>query len=158
MGVRDPQARAHCERVAAVADRVAAVLGWSDDRRGRLVDAALVHDVGGTGGGAALAVLAADIAADALSSEQAAWIRGHRERWDGTGGPDGLAAEAIPDGARILAIADRWDILTAPLPAGEGLPLEAALEAVRDDAGIAFCPRVVAALGTLPAAVPAEGA
>jgi HD-GYP domain-containing protein (c-di-GMP phosphodiesterase class II) len=158
MGVRDPLARAHCERVAVVADRMAAALGWGDDRRGRLVDAALVHDVGGTGGGAALAVLAADIAADALSPEQAAWIRGHRERWDGTGGPDGLAGEAIPDGARILAVADRWDALTAPIPAGEGLPPEAALDALRGDAGAALCPRMVAALASLPAAVSADGA
>ncbi len=158
MGVRDPLARAHCERVAAAADRIAAALGWSEHRRGRLVDAALVHDVGGTGAGSALAVLAADIAADALSSEQAGWIRGHRERWDGAGGPDRLAGEAIPDGARILAVADRWDALTAPLPAGEGLPPPAALAAVRADAGARFCPDVVAALASLHPVPAAEGA
>ena len=158
MGVRDPQARAHCERVAAIADRIAIAMGWSEERRGRLADAALVHDVGGTGPGSALAVLAADIAADALSPEQAAWIRGHRERWDGTGGPDRVAGEGIPDGARILAVADRWDALTAPLPAGEGLPPEAALAAVRRDAGTGFCPDVVAALASLQAVPAAEGA
>ena len=158
MGVRDPQARAHCERVAAVADRIATAMGWSEDGRGRLVDAALVHDVGGTGAGTALAVLAADIAADALSPEQAAWIRGHRERWDGAGGPDRHSGEDIPDGARILAVADRWDGLTAPLPAGEGLPPEAALEEVRRDAGACFCPDVVAALAALWAVPAPEGA
>jgi HD-GYP domain-containing protein (c-di-GMP phosphodiesterase class II) len=158
MGVRDPQARAHCERVAAVADRIATAMGWSEERRGRLVDAALVHDVGGTGGGSALAVLAADIAADALSPEQAAWIRGHRERWDGAGGPDRRAGADIPGGARILAVADRWDALTAPLPAGEGLPPEAALAAVRRDAGTCFCPDVVAALASLRAVPAADGA
>ncbi|MGE3233814.1 MAG: HD-GYP domain-containing protein, partial [Thermoleophilia bacterium] len=158
MGVRDPLARAHCERVAVVADGIAQAMGWSEHRRGRLVDAALVHDVGGNGGGPAPAVLAAEIAADALSPEQAAWIRGHRERWDGAGGPDGLAGTAIPDGARILAVADRWDALTAPLPAGEGLPPEAALAAVRDDAGAGVCPDVVAALAASRAVPAAEGA
>ncbi|HTI32117.1 MAG TPA: diguanylate cyclase [Miltoncostaea sp.] len=158
MGVRDPQARAHCERVAAIADRIAAQAGWSEHRRGRLVDAALVHDVGGTGAGSALAVLAADIAADALSPEQAGWIRGHRERWDGTGGPDRHAGTDIPEGARILAVADRWDALTAPLPAGEGLPPEAALAALRRDAGSRFCPDAVAALAAAPPAPAAAGA
>ena len=121
MGVRDPLARAHCERVAMIVDRMATARGWSDERAARLVDVALVHDVGGSGEGHAVAVLAADIAAEALSPEQAAWIRGHRERWDGAGGPDRHAGEAIPDGARLLAVADRWDALTAPLPGGEGL-------------------------------------
>jgi diguanylate cyclase (GGDEF)-like protein len=158
MGARDPQARAHCERVAAVADRIAQALGWGDDRRARLVDAALVHDVGGTAAGHAGAVLAADIAADALSPEQAAWIRGHLERWDGAGGPDGLRGEGIPDGARILAAADRWDALAAPPPAGEGLAREAALEAVRGDAGARLCPDVVAALGAGPDAGPPAAA
>ena len=73
-------------------------------------------------------------------------------------GRTALAGEDIPDGARILAVADRWDALTAPLPAGEGLPPEAALAAVRRDAGTCFCPDVVAALASLQAVPAAEGA
>lgn len=158
MGVRDPLARAHGERVAAVADGIALAMGWNEHRRGRLVDAALVHEVGGAGPGPGPAVLSADIAADALSPEQAEWIRGHRERWDGGGGPDGRAGTAIPDGARILAVADRWDTLTAPPPAGEGWSPEAALAAVRDNAGACFCPGVAAALAASRAVPAARGA
>ena len=146
LGVRDPLARAHCERVATVAGRLAHARGWSDERRARLVDAALVHDVGGSDEGHAVVVLGADIASEALSAEQAAWIRGHRERWDGGGGPDRHRGDAIPDGARLLAVADRWDVLTAPPPAGEGVAGEVALGAIQRDGGTRYCPDAVAAL------------
>ena len=146
MGVRDPAARDHCERVAAMAGRLARAAGWSDARRARLLDAALIHDVGGAGGGYEAAVLGGDIAAEALSAEQASWIRAHRERWDGAGGPDRHRGEAIPDGARLIAIADRWDELTAPGPSGGGLAPGAALAEIRREDGSRFCPGAVAAL------------
>ena len=56
-------------------------------------------------------------------AEQVAWVRGHHERWDGRGYPDGLAAEAIPEGARILTLADAWDVMTSDRP--YGVPLRA---------------------------------
>src|SRR6266568_1348205 len=40
-------------------------------------------------------------------------IRHHHERWDGSGYPDGLKGEAIPHGARILAVADAFEALTS---------------------------------------------
>jgi len=43
-------------------------------------------------------------------------IRGHHERWDGKGYPDGLVGEAIPVGARIIAIADAYDAMTTDRP------------------------------------------
>ena len=49
------------------------------------------------------------IAAAALSAEQCEWIRHQHERWDGGGVPDGLLGESIPEGARILAVADAWE-------------------------------------------------
>jgi HD-GYP domain-containing protein (c-di-GMP phosphodiesterase class II) len=143
---RDPSARAHGERVAALASRMAVACGWSDERRARLVDAALLHEVGGAGEGPGVSVLAADIAAEVLSPEQVSWIRGHRERWDGEGGPDRCAGRDIPEGARIVAAADRWDELTAPPPAGRGLEPAAALELLRRDGGASLCPDAVAAL------------
>jgi len=46
-------------------------------------------------------------------SNVATIIRGHHERWDGTGYPDGLAGEEIPIGSRILALADTFDAMTS---------------------------------------------
>ena len=44
------------------------------------------------------------------------WVRGHHERWAGGGYPDGLAGDAIPDGARVIAVADAWDVMTSDRP------------------------------------------
>ena len=52
----------------------------------------------------------------------AAIIRSHHERWDGAGYPDGLAGEAIPLGARIIAVADVYDAMTSDRPYRAALP------------------------------------
>jgi len=49
----------------------------------------------------------AELAAGALDAEQASWIRHHHERHDGTGYPDHLAGDAIPDGAALIATPTR---------------------------------------------------
>ena len=46
-----------------------------------------------------------------LDEEQVAWVRGHHECWNGTGDPDGLTGDEIPDGAQVLAVADAWDAI-----------------------------------------------
>lgn len=58
-------------------------------------------------------------------------VRSHHERWDGTGYPDGLAGEAIPLLARILAVADAFDAMTSDRPYRAKLAIaEAAAEMV----------------------------
>jgi HD-GYP domain-containing protein (c-di-GMP phosphodiesterase class II) len=69
----------------------------------------------------------------------------HHERWDGNGYPDGLAGEAIPLAARILAIADSFDAMTSDRPYRTALSVEAALEELRANAGKQFDPRLVEA-------------
>ncbi len=51
-------------------------------------------------------------------------MRHHHERWDGTGYPDGLRGEAIPLGARIIAVADVYDALHTERPYKPALPHE----------------------------------
>ena len=70
----------------------------------------------------------------------------HHERWDGTGYPAGLAGEAIPLAARIVAVADVFDALTSARPYKEAWPQPQALDHIRAHAGSHFDPRVVAAL------------
>ena len=62
------------------------------------------------------AALGAALGAGVLDPEQARWVRHHHERWDGAGYPDGPAGLDIPDGARILALADAWDAMTTDRP------------------------------------------
>jgi HD-GYP domain-containing protein (c-di-GMP phosphodiesterase class II) len=64
----------------------------------------------------------------------------HHERWDGSGYPHGLAGEAIPRPARIMAVADAFDAMTSTRPYRDALPVEVALGEVRRCAGTQFDP------------------
>ena len=71
-------------------------------------------------------------------------IRAHHEHWDGSGFPNALAGQEIPMGARIIAVADAFCLLTGGAPALEPAP---ALLEVRRESGSRFDPAVVEALG-----------
>lgn len=61
-------------------------------------------------------------------------IRSHHERWDGSGYPDGLAAERIPMLARVLQVADIYDALTTQRSYKKAFSHEEALEVLSDEA------------------------
>ncbi|MDP3010356.1 MAG: HD domain-containing phosphohydrolase, partial [Methylococcales bacterium] len=61
--------------------------------------------------------------------------RYHHEKWDGSGYPLGLAGEAIPEAARIVAIADVFDALTTKRPYKEPWTLDDTLQTMRQNAG-----------------------
>ncbi|MEW6583656.1 MAG: diguanylate cyclase, partial [Actinomycetota bacterium] len=156
---RDPSTQRHSERVAEIAVRVATALGWNAEQVASLHEAALIHDVGKIGVPDAIlrkagpltdeefaqvrqhAALGAGIVAGIVSVEQEDWIRHHHERIDGGGYPDGLRGPAISQGARILALADAWDVMTSERPYKLARPLEDALDECRRQAGFQFCPR-----------------
>jgi HD-GYP domain-containing protein (c-di-GMP phosphodiesterase class II) len=87
--------------------------------------------------------------ADVLTAEQVAWVRCHHERWDGSGYPNGLRGERIPLGARILALADSWDVMTSERPYHAPLSTDEALAECRRCAGGQFSAEVVDALEAL---------
>src|SRR5256884_3053142 len=129
---RDEYLHGHCERLAALAVRVAELLGLPSDEVETLRLGAILHDVGKIGipdrvllkpsaldeeerriiethpeiGDKLLAPL--DLLAGARPI-----VRHHHERWDGAGYPDRLAGEAIPLGARIVAVADSIEVMSA---------------------------------------------
>ena len=72
--------------------------------------------------------------------------RAHHERWDGTGYPDGIKGQEIPLDARIVAVADVFDVLTHDRPYKRAYPLDRALRIVIRDSGVHFDPDVVEAL------------
>ena len=167
---KDPYTHRHSARVADLAVQIATALGWPVSRAAQLREAGLVHDVGKiavpdailfkpgplTDGEreavSAHAAVGARIVADVLSAEQAAWVRAHHERWDGTGYPDHLAGEDIPEEARVLALADSWDVIVSSRSYQAGRGVEAALAEVRRCAGSQFWPVAVDALARLVAA------
>jgi diguanylate cyclase (GGDEF)-like protein len=166
---KDPMTRRHSQRVASLCHQLAEARGWDPDRIQLLTEAALVHDVGKIGVRDAVllkngrltpaeleevkqhAVLGAQIVQEVLSDEQVAWIRGHHERPDGTGYPDGLASPDIPEGAALLALADAFDVMTLSRPYSAPRSVPDALRECRDLVGRQFCEEAVVALETLAA-------
>jgi len=73
-------------------------------------------------------------------------VLAHHERWDGTGYPDGLAGGEIPLAARIFAVCDALEAMTAQRPYRRALSAEEAFARVRAEAGRQFDPEIVAAL------------
>ncbi len=164
---KDPSTRRHSERVAGLAATIAGALGWSPERVALLHEAGLVHDVGKIAVSDAVlfkparlselemvkvrmhAALGAEMLSDVLTAEQAAWVRAHHERWDGEGYPDRLGGERIPEGARILHLADAWNTMTSDRPYGASLGAGRALAECRRLAGGQFWEPAVAALEAL---------
>jgi len=75
----------------------------------------------------------------------------HHEKWDGSGYPDGLSGTAIPESARIVAVADVFDALSTRRPYKQPWPLEQVLDYMKQSSGQHFEPRLVEIfLGILP--------
>jgi HD-GYP domain-containing protein (c-di-GMP phosphodiesterase class II) len=75
----------------------------------------------------------------------------HHERWDGNGYPNGLAGEAIPISARLMAVADVYDALTSRRVYKEAMPHDQAVAIIQDGSGRQFDPDVVAAFTAIAA-------
>lgn len=169
---KDPSTRQHSDRVARTATALARQCGWSAERRQLLRDAAHLHDVGKIGVRDAIllkpgklddgeyaqvkqhAELGATIVEGMLSPEQISWIRGHHERPDGRGYPDGLLDAEIPDGAAIIALADAWDVMTMSRPYQDPMEMSAALHECRRLAGRQFREPLVEVLPEILVAEP----
>ncbi len=78
-------------------------------------------------------------------------VRQHHAWFDGTGYPDGLAGEAISQGARIFSVADVYDALNSDRPYRRGLPRESVIDYIRELSGRQFDPKVVDAFLRLAA-------
>jgi HD-GYP domain-containing protein (c-di-GMP phosphodiesterase class II) len=87
--------------------------------------------------------LGARILAHANLPDIAAWVLAHHERMDGHGYPNGLAGEAIPLEARILAVADAYEAMTAERAYRCAMAPDAAQRELRRAAGGQFDPVVV---------------
>jgi putative two-component system response regulator len=73
----------------------------------------------------------------------------HQEKWDGSGYPQGLAGEAIPLSARLMAVADVYDALISRRVYKEGMPHEKAASIIQEGRGSHFDPDLVDAFVAL---------
>ncbi len=69
-------------------------------------------------------------------------VRAHHERYDGAGYPDGLAGTQLPIGAAIVAVADAFDAMRSDRPYRKAMPIERALEVLRQGLGTQWHPVV----------------
>jgi putative nucleotidyltransferase with HDIG domain len=156
---KDPYTLGHCERVAEYACALAREIGFEDITMFWFRMGALLHDVGKievpteiltkagplTDDERAIMERHAAAGADLLRDIEFPWdvlpmIRGHHERWDGRGYPDGLSGEKIPLAARVLCIADVFDALASDRPYRAAFPRDEALAIMTRDIGKAFDP------------------
>ncbi len=79
-------------------------------------------------------------------SEVVPYITYQKERYDGSGAPEGLKGQSIPFGSRIIAAADAYCALTSDRPYRKAMPVEKALEIMKEEAGTKWDPVVVNAL------------
>jgi putative two-component system response regulator len=155
----DPALAAHAARVTDLAARLAAWLQWDDARLYAIYMGGPLHDIGkieisdailskpGPLDPAELAEIQRHPAVGARligpvgpAYHALPYVMYHHERWDGGGYPSGLSGVDIPEGARILAVADAFDAMTTTRPYRRALPIEAALREIERCAGTQFDP------------------
>lgn len=147
MEARDPYTRGHSTRVGGIVMSFAGFIGFGSREQEQIRKAGILHDIGKIGLSTALlckngrlteqeletvkqhALLGEDICRPLVSMKSVLpAIRGHHERWDGRGFPDGLKGEMIPITARMLSIVDSFDAIVSRRPYREGISVSMALE------------------------------
>ena len=156
---KDLSTELHCERLASMTARLGREIGLPPDELEAIAYGSLLHDVGKIGIPEAILSKEGELTSEewtvmrqhpeigericrplALSRSFAPIVRHHHERWDGSGYPDGLAAEVIPLGARIVTFADAFDAMTHDRPYRRAMPIEQAIGEIRRNMGSQFDP------------------
>jgi diguanylate cyclase (GGDEF)-like protein/putative nucleotidyltransferase with HDIG domain len=174
---RDPGTQDHSRNVAALSTALARELGLDEETVMLVGSAGLLHDVGKIGvpdavlhkrgelsdQERAMSLMHGPLGAEILSATAMAdilpWVRHHHERWDGTGAPDGLSGEAIPLGARIIAIGEAYDSLVTGRHGRKPLTPRAALQQIDMELGAKFDPIIgerFLQMAAAPLSAPAE--
>ena len=158
---RDAYTHGHTRRVTRHAERIARSLGLSDDDVAEVRVAAALHDVGKVNTPREVLTKPGRLTdqefevvkrhpvdgaklVEALGDPNiTAMVRHHHERLDGNGYPDGLAGDAIPLGARIIAVADTFDAITSSRPYRSASQHKEALDVLAKEAGTQLDPAAV---------------
>ena len=159
---KDPETWTHCKRVAAFATVLARALKLDDEEVRAIACGALLHEIGKLEIPETVlrkpAVLTAEeklimrgyclrgyeiVRKEASVADVAEIVHSHRERFDGTGYPRGLKGEAIPLGARVVAVAEAFEMLVLDRPHRGALAFAVAREEINHWSGRQFDPRIV---------------
>jgi putative two-component system response regulator len=159
---KDAVTEAHCERLAALAHRLGTAVELDAAELRALAYGAILHDIGKIGVRDAILTKPgpltraewADMRLHPLIGERICEplavsrafgpiVRNHHERWDGRGYPDGLRAEDIPIGARIVGVVDAFDAMIHARPYRAPRSVDQALAELRRGSGAQFDPALV---------------
>jgi len=159
---KDPYSAGHSKRVGFYASKIGEQMGLDVETQRILSHAGILHDIGKIGIKDDIllkpgmltpdeqkimqqhSVIGEAIVKPVRSLHQVvSLVRHHHERFDGTGYPDALKGEAIPIGARVLAVADTYDAMVTDRPYRRRLSLEEARAELKRNAGIQHDPTVV---------------
>jgi putative nucleotidyltransferase with HDIG domain len=161
LDVRDVGTARHSQTVGRYAGDIARALGLDDGRVERIRAAGVLHDIGKLGVADAIlkkpggltdeewvemrrhSELGARILSHANLRDISSWVLAHHERMDGAGYPNRLAGDAIPIEARILAVADAYEAMTADRAYRAAMDAGSAQAELRRVAGTQFDPAVV---------------
>jgi putative two-component system response regulator len=155
LDAKDRYTSGHSQRVGAYAENLGAAVGLAGKERRNLRRAGLLHDIGKIGTDLAYLnkkgplttaeyeevkrhpVIGFEICRPLRTmAPLLALIRGHHERLDGRGYPDGLTGEEIPVALRCLTVADVFDALTSDRSYRAAMTAEAALVLMRGEATV----------------------
>ena len=158
----------HSAQVTVYAEAIAQKMDLPHAAQMTIVKAALVHDIGKIGVMDSIIgkpgpltteefnllkrhpVIGAEIVERMIGLQDLVpLVRNHHERWDGLGYPDGLAGDAIPLGARVLAVADAVDAMCSDRPYRPVRTFREVVEEVQRGSGQQFDPDVVAAFNAV---------
>lgn len=159
---KDRYTRGHCNRVRVMSQALGAAVGLDERSLEMLEYAALLHDIGKIAVPEEILNKKGPLSVDefalikehpltavkmlgelALLRPAVPAIRGHHERLDGRGYPDGLAGDLIPLEARILAVPDAFDAMTSHRPYRPAMPVDAAMDELCLGKGTQFDPQLV---------------
>jgi len=158
---RDQYSKDHSTRVAQIVKHLTARFAISSAQKKIIYNAALLHDIGMVSIPDAILLKkgrlspderqrieqAPQVAAKILESvpslhEERQIILHRGERWDGTGYPDQLKGNQIPEGSRFIAIAKAIDAMTKNRAYRRARPLSYCLDQLKENAGSQFDPRI----------------
>lgn len=161
---RDEETGSHILRMSHFSTLLARAIGWSDADCELILNASPMHDIGKIGIPDAILLKPgkfepheweimkthATIGGKLLAGDESELMRmaqvialTHHEKWDGSGYPNGLAGEAIPQSGRITALADVFDALTSERPYKKAWTVEAAVSLINENSGKHFDPKLV---------------
>lgn len=158
---RDPYTAGHQRRVAQLAAAIARQMGLDAERTQGIAIGATVHDIGKISMPAEILVRPGRLSAaefelikthttagaEILAGIEFPWpvadiVHHHHERFDGSGYPDGLGGEEISLEARIVAVADVVEAMSAHRPYRPALGMPAALAEIAAGSGTRYDPQV----------------